>query len=201
MARASTGGDQKVRKTDARRERRMHFLAEAAEVLAENGFHETTMDMIAERLGVAKVILYRHFASKEDLIHNILESVADKLVALDATPEESVTIRALETLKLARNNRAAFILLVRHARNDVMFGEHFSRVHITIATRLTEVFLGASFDSVLSRMSAEAIADLVVNGALNWITFGDAERDEDYAAWVGEGITSICRTWRVSFLD
>ena len=184
---------------DVRRQRRARFLKEAGEVFAEHGFRETTMEMLADKLGVAKVILYRHFASKEDLIHCILESIADKLVALDAEPEESPAIRAVETLVLARREEAAFVLLVRHARNDPLFGYHYKRVHTAIAERLTAKMLGASIEPVMSRMSAEAIADICINGALNWLTYGSADRDQDYSDWLDKGIHSICITWRERF--
>jgi len=148
---------------------------------------------------VAKVILYRHFASKEDLIHCILEDIAEALVALDAVPEESMAVRALETLELARQQEAAFVLLVRHARNDPLFGAHYTRVHEAISARLTAVFLGAELEPVMSRMSAEAITDLVIKGALNWMTYGSPERDQDYCDWLEQGIHTICRTWRERF--
>lgn len=187
------------RGVDVRRERRKRFMLGASEVFARHGFRDTTMDMLADRLGVAKVILYRHFASKEDLIHCILEDVADALVALDAAPEESMAVRALETLELARQQAAAFILLVRHAQNDPLFGVHYTRVHEAISERLTAVFLGADIEPVMSRMSAEAVTDLVIKGALNWMTHGSPERDQDYCDWIDQGIRTICQTWRERF--
>jgi AcrR family transcriptional regulator len=38
------------------------------ELLAERGFHATTMDAIAERAGVAKNTIYRRWQAKEDLV-------------------------------------------------------------------------------------------------------------------------------------
>jgi len=187
------------RGVDARKERRAGFMSGAAEVFAEHGFQETTMDMLSEHLSVAKVILYRHFASKDDLIHCILEEISEKIVALDASPEETIAQRALDTLALARGYEADFVSLVRHARNHPLFGVHYENVHNAISSRVTIKLLGSSFEPVMSKMSAEAITDLVLNGALNWITFGHPVRDDDYSKWLDTGIRSICASWRAQF--
>lgn len=199
MTNVSPPPQRTARSAKARLERRNSFLRGAAEVFAEHGFRDTTMDMVAEKLGVAKVILYRHFASKEEMIHQILEGIANALVALDAIPEENYALRAQETLELARNDQAAFILLASHARRDPLFGGHYDRVHQSIAERLTKVFLGIDIEPTMSRISAEAITDLVINGALNWITYGTKSRDSDYADWLDRGMRSICKTWRERF--
>lgn len=44
------------------------ILATTAEVLAERGYHDTSLDEIAERLDVAKASLYHYFPSKEALV-------------------------------------------------------------------------------------------------------------------------------------
>ena len=43
------------------------------EMLAEKGYHDTSMDEIAARAGVAKGTLYQHFPSKEDLVFALFE--------------------------------------------------------------------------------------------------------------------------------
>ena len=45
----------------------------AEEVLLEKGYHDTSMDEIANRVGIAKGTLYLHFAKKEDLILTFFE--------------------------------------------------------------------------------------------------------------------------------
>jgi AcrR family transcriptional regulator len=44
------------------------ILDATLEVLAESGFHATTMDAIAERAGVGKNTIYRRWCAKDDLI-------------------------------------------------------------------------------------------------------------------------------------
>src|SRR6266568_3198496 len=49
------------------------ILDVAEEMLAEKGYHDTSMDEIAARAGVAKGTLYQHFPSKEDLVFALFE--------------------------------------------------------------------------------------------------------------------------------
>lgn len=63
-----------------RQEREDLILKEAEEVLAEKGYHDTSMDEIAARVGVAKGTVYLHFASKGDLVVALIEREMQKLL-------------------------------------------------------------------------------------------------------------------------
>jgi AcrR family transcriptional regulator len=52
---------------------RERILDTAAGLFYEHGFHAVGVDLVIERAGVAKTTLYRHFASKDDLIVSYLE--------------------------------------------------------------------------------------------------------------------------------
>lgn len=56
-------------------DRRTQILAAALDVFSELGFHGARTKDLAERAGVSEALLFRHFASKEDLIRAILELV------------------------------------------------------------------------------------------------------------------------------
>lgn len=55
-------------------QRRISMLDGAAVHFAEHGFESTTRD-IADALGVTQALIYKHFASKEDLIERTLERI------------------------------------------------------------------------------------------------------------------------------
>jgi AcrR family transcriptional regulator len=64
-----------------RAERRAQLLDAARTVFVDNGYHAAAMDDIAERAGVSKPILYKHFGSKLDLYLALLDYATDALVA------------------------------------------------------------------------------------------------------------------------
>lgn len=64
-----------------RSERRAQLLEAARSVFVEAGYHAAAMDDIADRAGVSKPVLYRHFPSKLDLYVALLEAALRCLVA------------------------------------------------------------------------------------------------------------------------
>jgi AcrR family transcriptional regulator len=65
--------------------RRAQILKVAAELFLREGIDQTSMRRIAGEAGVTATLLYKHFASKDDLLKSIAESFFSELVvSLDA---------------------------------------------------------------------------------------------------------------------
>jgi TetR/AcrR family transcriptional regulator len=60
-------------------ERRRQLLGIAKELFSEHGFENTSTRSIAAAAGVSEAIVFRHFASKEDLYRQILDRKADEI--------------------------------------------------------------------------------------------------------------------------
>ncbi|HUI25005.1 MAG TPA: TetR/AcrR family transcriptional regulator [Candidatus Kryptonia bacterium] len=85
---------------------RLMALRAGVEVFARDGLHAATMDEVARRAGFTKPILYRHFASKEDLFHAVVEAECEQLVQhLFAAYAQTLELPLLE---LFRAGTAAF---------------------------------------------------------------------------------------------
>lgn len=67
------------RKRYSRAERERQILAVAEEVFANDGYQATSMDEIAQRVGLSKPMLYEYFGSKEGLLVSCLERAAREL--------------------------------------------------------------------------------------------------------------------------
>ncbi len=67
-----------------RREREQLILQAAEEVLSEKGYHETSMDEIAARVGIAKGTVYLHFPGKEELIFALFERELEAFLSMVA---------------------------------------------------------------------------------------------------------------------
>ena len=76
---------------EKRRRRRSQILHAALRAFRENGFHGTTLDDIAEHLGVRKTALYHYFPDKQSILH---ECHRESLAELERILEEA---RALDT--------------------------------------------------------------------------------------------------------
>jgi AcrR family transcriptional regulator len=61
-------------------DRRLVILEAARSAFAEGGYHETSLDVVAERAGVSKALIYEHFDSKRELFVAMLEMHVGELI-------------------------------------------------------------------------------------------------------------------------
>jgi len=78
MASRETLPEGRAARTVARRE---EILAAAAALFAERGFHGVTIEGIGRSVGITGPGLYRHFASKDAVLAQVLLGVSERLVA------------------------------------------------------------------------------------------------------------------------
>lgn len=64
-----------------RAQRRSQLLELATRVFTEKGFQSTSMDDIAAAAGVTKPVLYQHFESKQTLYLEVLDIIAERMIA------------------------------------------------------------------------------------------------------------------------
>ena len=62
------------RRSERSQRTRERILAAVRELLAEGSFHESTVEEVAHRAGVARATLYQHFRSRIDLVDAICET-------------------------------------------------------------------------------------------------------------------------------
>lgn len=105
-----------------REERAALILGAAREVFADKGYHDTSIDEIAARVGVAKGTVYLHFASKEELLVALAaEQISAFAAWVDQALGEPGTVRQrLERLLLYVYER------IRERRNQVLLELHSS---------------------------------------------------------------------------
>lgn len=106
--------DRRTRRARAEaRDGRSALLDAAAQVFAEQGYREASVDAIARKAGFSKGAVYWHFASKEDLFFALLEERVDRpmremIVLLESAPPEQdmapeASLRFVELLERQRD--------------------------------------------------------------------------------------------------
>jgi AcrR family transcriptional regulator len=136
------------------------------------------MAEIAQASGITPIIVYRHFDSKEDLYRATLERVCSRLTGeLEAEREPAgLGIGARSFLTAARHDPDGFRLLWRHAAREPLFSSYVAE--------LREWAVGAVGSSMVDRVppdalrwAAHAVVGYLVEAVLNWLEFGDPQRD------------------------
>ena len=83
--------ERRVRQRLPAAQRRETLIRAASEQFAQRGYDQVSLDEVAERAGVTKVIVYRHFGSKRDLYLQLLATHRDELLR---TLAEGMTVQA-----------------------------------------------------------------------------------------------------------
>ncbi len=102
-------------------DRREAILDAALEEFSVNGFHETSLEGVADRAGISKALIYEHFPSKRDLhgallgryVHRLLEGVIGA-IATAAPPEERLRSGGDAFLLFVEEHREPWRLMVRN---------------------------------------------------------------------------------------
>ncbi|HVZ73493.1 MAG TPA: TetR/AcrR family transcriptional regulator [Polyangia bacterium] len=117
-----------------KRQLKSELSRQAIQLFTQKGFEETTIDDIVGPLAVSKRTLFRHFATKEDLVFAWYEELTDELVReLEARPRteapfESVceTLRSL--LKYYDENPKWALAMTRLAKaTPALLGKSFEK--------------------------------------------------------------------------
>jgi AcrR family transcriptional regulator len=177
--------------------RRAAILRAAATAFAERGFAATSMDDVAFAAGITRLIVYRHFDSKDALYAAVLQDVRDRLAQEGAAFSgrgESVAVRAL--LAVGRDDPAGVTLLLRHAAREPQFASYadeFREQVITYADRLMR--LARAPARVRSRWAAETLVSFVFDALLHWLEDGDPARDDEFLARVDASLPALVAAW------
>jgi AcrR family transcriptional regulator len=177
--------------------RRAAILRAAAGAFAERGFAATSMEDVAASAQISRLILYRHFDSKEALYGAVLQDVRDRLAAADAPGAgsgESVAVRSL--LNVGRDDPAGVTLLLRHAAREPQFASYadeFREQVITHAERLMR--LARAPAPVRTRWAAETLVSFVFDALLHWLEDGDPAHDDEFLARVDASLPALVAAW------
>jgi AcrR family transcriptional regulator len=133
-------------------QRRQQLFEVARERFAQQGFHATSMDEIAEAAGVTKPVLYQHFPSKRALYVELLEETGRQLLNMlaDATAQagslrERVELGFGAYFRFAAGQRSAFLFLMGTSmRSDPEFA------------RITEEILDAAAETIATLIEIPA---------------------------------------------
>lgn len=183
-----------------RAQRELQMIAVAEEIFAERGYQASSMDEIAERVGVSKPMIYEYFGSKEGLLVACIRQARSELLAATVTSVEGVT-SAEDAMR--RGLVAFFTFIDSHRRSwellrqeAVVAGQAAMDEVEGIRQQQTEVnaALFASFLPDVPALELQAYAEIVVGACerlATWYVGRDDVTAEGAAAiimrmlWVG----------------
>jgi AcrR family transcriptional regulator len=175
-----------VRKRLSRGERYDLILIQAIDVFGTRGYHNVSMDDIADAAGVSKALVYQHFESKDELYLEVMRTFTQQITetvlpawAANLPPEERFWRGFVAFFKFVEQNKEAWGVLYRDAVeiDDAMF----KGIH-SLNADMAEAIAGA-FMQVLESKS------------------GSDERLKQYSLAAGHAVVGQCHALADYWLD
>lgn len=182
-----------------RPERQASVLRAAARAFARTGYAATSMEDVAAEAGVTKLIVYRHFDSKEDLYRAVLEQVAGRLrqefaAGILAGPAvRGVAVRSL--LTVAREDPDGFRLLMVHAAREPAFAGYASGYRREAGQVADDLIGDAISDQALRAWATTTTVAYLVDAVLAWLDTGTPALDEAFVAHAADGLQAMVTAW------
>ncbi|MGV9823999.1 MULTISPECIES: TetR/AcrR family transcriptional regulator [unclassified Gordonia (in: high G+C Gram-positive bacteria)] len=148
--------------------RRRQLLDAAVAVMERTGFHQMSMQALAEEAQVSVGLFYKYFGSKEDIllaaIVDILETFRDQLQpAMDLAgddPVEQLIAGFRQYAQIVDENRDAVVLTYRESRTlDSAGRDRIKQLEVETSAPMRDAITAGIADGV---MQADVDADLVV---------------------------------------
>lgn len=178
--------------------RREALLRKTSAVFAQKGLSHISMDKLAKEVGVTKVVLYRYFKSKGELIGIILDSIVDSILVSDFKDSAWGHKRVSENLEIIRKNDDAFICLLRHARYDPKYSSYYNKlidqVDRNTILRLND-FTKNNSAIINKQFVAARISSLIFVSIIEWIESGDPSNDDILVDWLVRSCVGLAQSW------
>jgi AcrR family transcriptional regulator len=170
-------------------ERRQLLMDAAAKVIARQGIHATTMEDISASMGMTKIVLYRTFRTKDELIHAILERVTNEFLKVDALKIEKYGDRLQRYLDISRSYDDAIRILLLQTPHDAKYNRQYRRLSKQLVKRTRERIeqrkeAGESDCALEVGFVSEAIVSFILSSISRWLKRGRKEQDNEFVRWM-----------------
>jgi AcrR family transcriptional regulator len=171
-------------------EERRHLLMDAAaEVIARQGLRSTTMDDISASLGMTKIVLYRTFGSKDQLIVSILERVTEAFLSIDSLHIEKYGDRLHRYLEVSRKYENSMRILLLQSPYDEKYNKQYKKLSRQLVKRTMERVerrqkAGKTECSLDVKFVSESIVSFVLDSISRWLKHGKRNQDNEFVQWM-----------------
>ena len=168
-----TNHRKRVSLTDATR--REEILDKAMKFFSLKGYHGTTLDEVANEIGITKALIYYYFSSKENIIREILKISINRVKKIEQLGNSSLpTIEKLrqfilyhvefstETFELARITFEQVNLLPKKTRDSI-------KSKFKVVDKTLQNIIQDGIDEGIIQSKDVKVASYAILGMCNWI--------------------------------
>lgn len=167
----------------AAEDRRQQIIDVAVQLFSQKGFRGTTTKEIAHAAGVNEAIIFRHFATKQELYTAIMDRKASSAevqaiqqtlkTAIDSKDDRQVfTSLAFHMLEAHERDDTAMRLLLYsalegHELAEMIFRNHISRTHAQLAEYLKRRIADGVFRRVNPMLAVRGFLGMIINQVMH----------------------------------
>lgn len=199
-----------IRRRMPRAEREAQILTVAEQVFAELGYQSTTMDVIAERVGVTKPLIYDYFGSKDGLLVACVDKARTELADVteaavralpaDASLEEVMRTGIAAFFTFIDGHAMAFRVIHHENAAAASTEADIERIRAQQSTVVIDALTRSPRLAGVSPMLLEGYAEVVIGACERiavWRTHRDDISAEDATEFVmssvWHGLSSLAR--------
>lgn len=175
--------------------RQATYIRVAAETFREMGLSASMQD-VADRAGVAKILIYREFPSRKALLEALFEEVLGEIRDVWDQPWTGWGGGMIELHRRAQQNRAGYLLLLRDSRSHpetVGWWDIYKARQVEPFARFLTPSEGAPEGAdVRARQAALSLVGMLTETLISWIEDEDGLNEEQRREWFGH----MVREWR-----
>lgn len=155
--------------------KRERTIGAAVELFYERGFEKTTLDAVAERLGVTKPFIYAHFSSKVELLAEICSrgigsalKAIESVLPLERSPTEKLKLIGRRFVTSVLQNQMHIAIFTREEKNLALADfDRISDMRRDFDRKLSEL-LRQGVASGEFQVADIRLASLAIGGMVSW---------------------------------
>ncbi|MEE9417456.1 MAG: TetR/AcrR family transcriptional regulator [Acidimicrobiales bacterium] len=160
--------------------RRSQLMAVALEAFGTNGYHDTSMNQVAEAAGITKPVVYQHFESKHALYLALLVDIGERLrnaiseaLAKADSPRELVEAGLSAFFEFFGKEPHSFsVMFGDGVRSDSDFVNELEKVEESIVENIVAVLNIPEVDDDNLRVLAHGVVGLTEGIGRHWLERG-----------------------------
>lgn len=164
-----------------RDERRAQLLRAAATAFLAGGYAGTSLEDVAAQAGVTRMIIYRHFDSKQDLYREVLLDTRRRIEARIGTPEQFGPQSVRDLVLAARADPDGFRLLYRHTRREPDFAGYVDELGVTASRNADRWLVPLIPDAARRAWIASLLPAVTTDAILTWLDAGQPIEPDELA--------------------
>ena len=177
-------------------ERRAALITAAKDAFAERGFAATSMDDVANAAGVSRLIVYRHFESKEalyDAVASETGAMLDEALFASTDTPGFAAVRAL--LTVARADPHGFTVLWEHVAREPQFSAHADRFREPAIAFVRSLLVNAGVPDARLTWASETLLSFAIAAVTHWVATEPVDRDDEFMTLIAQSVPPMIRVW------